>query len=104
MVRRGSLRRVVEVISCSGGRAVVHAPGEEPTEDLPLTDLRALAVPDGARIEVLWHQSSPYTGWAGATHGGDVDVRYDDGSVEASPLTDVRWIASEMDAEPFLCP
>lgn len=104
MVRRGALRRVVEVVSCGGGAVVVHAPGEEATEQVSLTDLGALAVPPGARIEVFWHQSAPYAGWAGQTHEGSVDVRYDDGSVEPAPLTDVRWIASDFVGEPYLCP
>jgi hypothetical protein len=104
MVRRGPLRRVVEVVSCAGGNAVVHAPGDAPSETISLSELRALAVPEGARVEIFWHQSTPYTAWAGATHGGTVDARYDDGSTDAAPLTDVRWIASDFVAEPFLCP
>lgn len=104
MVRRGAMRRVVEVVSCAGDRVMVHAPGDGPTETAALSDLRALAVSSGSRIEVMWHQSSPYAGWAGTTHDGGVDVRYDDGSNEPAPLTDLRWIASDWEGEPFLCP
>lgn len=104
MIRRGSIRRVVEVVSCGEASAVVRAPAEEASAEIALADLRALAVPEGVRIEVLWQQSAPYVGWAGATHDGNVEVRYEDGSVAPAPITDVRWIATDVLAEPFVCP
>lgn len=104
LVRRGRMSRVLEVMSCEGATAMARTPGLEDVRSVPVTELRSLVVPDGARIDVMWHQSSMYPGVAGASHDGMVDVRYDDGTEEATPLTDLRAIAGAPAGEPYVCP
>jgi hypothetical protein len=103
MLRRGPVSRVVEVLSCAGGRASVRVAGAVAAEDVPLAELRALIVPAGARAEVLWQDSAPYLAWTGPTRDGGIEVTYDDGSVEVAHAHAMRWIAHEPPAEPYVC-
>ena len=103
MIRRGALRRTVEVISCGNTEALVRASEADPPRTVPLAELRALAVPPGAHVEALWHESAPYPAIAGLTDGDTIQLTYEDGSVEGAHVTHVRWIAADLLPEPYVC-
>ena len=105
MVRVGALRRVVEVVRCGPEGAQFREPGGSgATRGVTRDALRALAVPDGARVLALWQGSTPYIATASGTTDGVVHLTYEDGSVEETAITSVRWTASDVEPEPYACP
>jgi hypothetical protein len=89
-VRRGSAERVATLAECvEGGRAdVTSADGS--TQRVELASLRRLSVQSGDTIYLPWGGASSYFATVVSRTGDQMLIRYEDGSEEERPVTDVQ--------------